>query len=58
MKMRGRLEDDSGDEMWKPKMEVDVEEGWVHGFCIKQSIPVAERVSEWVGDIVRKDLEQ
>lgn len=58
MKVRGRLGDDPGDEVWKPKMEVDVEEGWVHGFCIKQSIPVAGRVSEWLRDIVQKDLEQ
>ena len=58
MKVRGRLGDDSGDEVWKPKMEVDVEEGWVHGFCIKQSVPVAERVSGWIKDIIQKDFEQ
>lgn len=25
------------DEHWKPKMEVDEEEGWPHGFCISKS---------------------
>lgn len=45
-------------EKWKPVMEVDVEEGWVHGFCIKQSVGVAERVGRWVGEIVEEDAKR
>lgn len=45
-----------GDEAWKPIMEVDEEEGWVHGFCIRQSVPVAKRVFGYVQDIVQRDM--
>lgn len=45
------------DEPWKPKMEIDETHGWPHGFCIKHSIPVAERVCGYVEDIVQRDLE-
>ncbi|KAF2265457.1 hypothetical protein CC78DRAFT_493357 [Lojkania enalia] len=44
------------DEPWKPKMEVDEKEGWPHGFCIKHSIPVAERVRGYIEDIIEADL--
>lgn len=37
---------------WKPKMEIDEHEGWPHGFCIKHSIPVAEKVRGYVDEIV------
>jgi hypothetical protein len=43
------------DEAWKPKMEVDEVEGWPHGFCIKHSIPVAERTVGYIEDIVQRD---
>ena len=42
-------------EEWKPVMEIDAEEGWVHGFCIRQSVPVAERVAGWVREIIEED---
>jgi hypothetical protein len=42
-------------EKWKPKMEVD-EQGWPHAFCIKHSIPVAERVTGYIEDIVEQDM--
>jgi hypothetical protein len=42
-------------EDWKPMMEVDEEEGWPHGFCIRHSIPVAERVKGYIDDIVLRD---
>jgi hypothetical protein len=29
--------------------------GWVHGFCIKQSVGVAEKVVGWVEDIMELD---
>ncbi|KAF2744441.1 hypothetical protein M011DRAFT_470578 [Sporormia fimetaria CBS 119925] len=43
-------------ETWKPKMEVDEVNGWPHAFCIKHSIPVAERVKEYLEDIIEADL--
>lgn len=45
------------DHSWKPEMEVDETEGWVHGFCLEQSVPVAERVRHWVEEIILEDLE-
>ncbi|ORY17625.1 hypothetical protein BCR34DRAFT_446546, partial [Clohesyomyces aquaticus] len=54
MRARGKVDDD---EHWKPVMEVDEEEGWPHGFCIKHSIPVAERVKDYIEDVIRKDIE-
>lgn len=47
--------DEGDEEEWKPVMEIDEEEGWPHGFCIKHSVPVAERVHRYVLDIVAKD---
>ncbi|KAF2181869.1 hypothetical protein K469DRAFT_588844 [Zopfia rhizophila CBS 207.26] len=56
IKVRGANE--AGDvEEWKPKMEIDEEEGWVHGFCIS-NIPVAEKVKGYIDDIVGRDLER
>ncbi|KAF2106753.1 hypothetical protein BDV96DRAFT_674772 [Lophiotrema nucula] len=48
----------SGDDVWKPKMEVDEKEGWPHDFCVRHSVPVAERVYGYVEDIVKADLER
>ena len=39
----------------KPRMEIDEVEGWPHGFCIRHSVPVAERVVGYVRDILEKD---
>ncbi|KAF1953189.1 hypothetical protein CC80DRAFT_494808 [Byssothecium circinans] len=47
--------EDSEVEEWKPVMEIDEEEGWQHGFCIRDSVPVAERVFGYVRDIVEVD---
>ncbi|KAF2653703.1 hypothetical protein K491DRAFT_694444 [Lophiostoma macrostomum CBS 122681] len=47
----------AGHEDWRPVMEVDEEEGWEHGFCIRQSVSVAERVKGYIDDIVRRDFE-
>ena len=58
IKARGRLGGDEGDGIWRPVMEVDEEKGWVHGFCIKQSVSVAEKVCEWLKDIIQRDLGQ
>ncbi|KAF2715148.1 hypothetical protein K504DRAFT_457316 [Pleomassaria siparia CBS 279.74] len=55
IRVRGSMQED--DEVWKPKMEIDFEYGWPHGFCIKHSVPVAERVCGYVEDIIRSDLE-
>lgn len=46
--------EDEGVEEWKPVMEVDEVEGWPHGFCIKHSVPVAEKVCGYVLDIVER----
>ncbi|KAF2474294.1 uncharacterized protein BDR25DRAFT_332396 [Lindgomyces ingoldianus] len=46
------------DEDWKPIMEVDEVRGWPHGFCIKHSIPVAERVKMYIDDVIQSDLER
>lgn len=43
-------------EEWKPVMEIDEDEGWPHGFCIKHSVPVAERVYGYVKGIVESDM--
>ncbi|KAF1998935.1 hypothetical protein P154DRAFT_546637 [Amniculicola lignicola CBS 123094] len=53
IKARGASAD--GSEKWKPKMEIDEEEGWPHDFCIRHSIPVAERVKGYIDDIVEAD---
>lgn len=45
-------------EEWRPIMEIDEKEGWPHGFCIKHSIPVAERVAGYVKTILEKDFEK
>ncbi|KAL5119038.1 hypothetical protein ACEQ8H_002962 [Pleosporales sp. CAS-2024a] len=42
-------------EAWKPVMQVDETEGWVHGFCIGQAVPVAERVARYVWGMVERD---
>lgn len=56
IKARGRGTSDESDEVeWKPCMEIDEEEGWPHGFCIKHSVPVAGRVFGYVSDIIEKD---
>jgi hypothetical protein len=49
MRIRGRLE---GDEAWKPEMEVDMDYGWPHGFCIRHSGQVASKVVAYVTDII------
>jgi pimeloyl-ACP methyl ester carboxylesterase len=58
IRARGLIREGDGgeEEDWKPVMEIDEEEGWPHGFCIKHSVPVAERVFGYVKDIVEKDL--
>lgn len=45
----------TGEEEWKPVMEVDETEGWVHGWCIGQGVGVAERVAGYVWGIVEED---
>lgn len=52
------VEDEYAVEEWKPVMEIDEKEGWPHAFCIKHSIPVAERVAEYVRGIVKVDSER
>ncbi|KAH7074759.1 hypothetical protein BKA63DRAFT_320600 [Paraphoma chrysanthemicola] len=42
-------------ENWKPIMEVDEREDWPHGFCIRHSVPVAEKVAGYVRGIVKQD---
>lgn len=54
--MKARGSTGASGEKWKPKMEVDEEEGWTHDFCIHQSVPVAERACGYVEDIVNQDL--
>lgn len=44
-----------GGEAWRPVMEVDAQGGYVHGFCIEQSIPVAEKVGGWVREMMERD---
>lgn len=52
---RGRKrESRAAEDAWKPLMEVDVKEGWTHSFCIYQSVPVAERVVEYIEELVRR----
>ncbi|KAF2446045.1 hypothetical protein P171DRAFT_251282 [Karstenula rhodostoma CBS 690.94] len=55
---RGRSRAGEGDEAWKPVMEIDTSEGWEHGFCIRQSVHVAERVGGWVKEMVERDAAQ
>jgi hypothetical protein len=43
-----------GEEEWKPTMEVDGR-GIPHGFCISHSVPVAEKVVEYVREIAGID---
>lgn len=60
IRARGRLPNDSErDEVeeWKPVMEVDTREGFPHAFCIRHSVPVAEKVLGYISDIVTADLE-
>ncbi|KAF2490421.1 hypothetical protein BU16DRAFT_530913 [Lophium mytilinum] len=54
IRTRALKQDSEADEAWKPKMEVN-EEGWPHAFCIRHSIPVAEKVAEYVRDTIRGD---
>lgn len=42
----------AGEEGWRPKMEIDTVEGWPHGFSIKHSVPVAEKVKGYVEAII------
>lgn len=42
-------------EQWRPVMEVDEREGWPHGFCIRHSVPVAERVGKYISEMVEAD---
>ncbi|CAI6333252.1 unnamed protein product [Periconia digitata] len=60
MKARGAVSGREGDvvEEWRPIMEIDEKEGWPHGFCIKHSIPVADRVFGYVRDIVEMDSQK
>ncbi|KAH7390533.1 hypothetical protein BKA66DRAFT_547981 [Pyrenochaeta sp. MPI-SDFR-AT-0127] len=52
----GRVEEVDGlIDSWKPLMEIDDREGWPHGFCIRHGVPVAEKVVEYVRDIVAQD---
>jgi len=53
MRMRGRGESDDG---WKPWMEIDKLEV-PHGFCIDHSVPVADKVKEYLDVIVKMDAE-
>ncbi|KAF9734168.1 hypothetical protein PMIN06_010427 [Paraphaeosphaeria minitans] len=55
MAARGRPESSHPSEAWKPVMEIDCSEGWEHGFCIRQSIPVAEKVGDWVRAMIEGD---
>ncbi|KAK7189965.1 hypothetical protein PSPO01_03686 [Paraphaeosphaeria sporulosa] len=52
---RGRPEAHSGNDAWKPVMEIDTSKGWEHGFCIRQSVPVAERVGGWLREMIEGD---
>lgn len=44
-----------GEDAWKPVMEVDERGEWPHGFCIRHSVPVAEKVAGYVRGIVEMD---
>jgi len=48
MKVRGS---GGGTEEWRPKMEID-KRGIPHGFCIRHNVPVAEKVVEYVREII------
>lgn len=61
IRTRGRFSygdevDVEGPESWKPVMQVDETEGWVHSFCIRHGVPVAERVAGYVRGIVERDM--
>jgi hypothetical protein len=56
IKARGRNAD-SVDEDWKPQMDIDEEGGWPHAFCIRHSVPVAEKAKGYVEEIMRKDID-
>ncbi|KAJ4302800.1 hypothetical protein N0V90_001691 [Kalmusia sp. IMI 367209] len=55
IRARGKKVEDEEERGWKPVMEVDEEEGWPHGFCIRHSIPVAETVDRYVREIIKED---
>ena len=42
-------------ENWKPVMEIDEREEFPHGFCLRHSVPVAEKAAQWVKEIVAND---
>lgn len=54
MKIRGRNGDGGEDEAWKPKMEID-KLGIPHAFPDAYSVAVAEKVREYVTEIVSAD---
>ncbi|KAH8724790.1 hypothetical protein GQ44DRAFT_708272 [Phaeosphaeriaceae sp. PMI808] len=64
IRTRGRFswgdvqEDEGMGENWKPAMEVDEREGWPHGFCLRHSVPVAERVAGYVRGMVAQDIQK
>jgi hypothetical protein len=39
-------------------MEVDETGEWPHGFCLKHSVPVAERTAQYVAEIVAADVQE
>ncbi|KAF1812036.1 hypothetical protein P152DRAFT_42715 [Eremomyces bilateralis CBS 781.70] len=51
IRIRGRGKH-GGEEEWRPKMEVDGK-GIPHAFSIRHGIPIAEKVAEYVGEIVQ-----
>ena len=42
-------------EDWKPIMEIDEREDFPHGFCLRHSVPVAEKAAQYIADIVAQD---
>lgn len=62
IRTRGRYSAGEGEEDvdvvgedWKPVMEIEERGEWPHAFCIRYSVPVAERVAGYVRGIVRRD---
>lgn len=55
-------EQNNKQERWRPRMEIqelkDGEEIWDHGFCIRHSMPVAEKCMEYIEEIVRLDIKR
>jgi hypothetical protein len=47
-----------GSEAWKPVMEIDETGEWPHGFCLRHSVPVAERTAQYVAEIVAADTQE